>query len=212
MKTIDEVRRENLAALIKRDFSNPIGLGGQTALARHLGREPSQIGQWVRGAPHPSTGKPKGMSDDTVRMIEDKCGLQRGWLDTDHSNGDGSDVPSRQGNSASASHDVALQVIESASSALGVQIPQEKQALLEMLASAMYDMGGEEQLTALAPMLLQLAAPPPDAPRDADERMVLTGFRDGTEPARRLFLLQARHSHTRNGGQSPSSVVHSKLP
>ncbi len=79
MKSIDDIRRENLQAL-ERQF------GSLKNLADALERSESQVSQWKNGAINSATGKPRGMRTETARFIEEKSGVRPGWLDTDHSN------------------------------------------------------------------------------------------------------------------------------
>lgn len=76
MKTIDEIHRERLA-LLKAEF------GGVGKLAEQLGKNPSQISQWLNASAHSETGKGRGISDDMCRFVEEKCGKPRGWMDAD---------------------------------------------------------------------------------------------------------------------------------
>jgi SOS-response transcriptional repressor LexA len=76
MKMIDDIRRENMAALAKE-------VGGVAALAEKLGRTEAQISQWIHGSLLPS-GKRRGMRSETARFIEQRTGKPLGWLDTDH--------------------------------------------------------------------------------------------------------------------------------
>ena len=45
-------------------------------------RSDSTLSQIRTQAPHSKTGKPRVMGDDMARKIEDKLGLERGWMDT----------------------------------------------------------------------------------------------------------------------------------
>ena len=74
---IDDIRRENMAALAKE-------VGGVAALAEKLERTEAQISQWIHGSLLPS-GKRRGMRSETARFIEQRTGKPPGWLDTDHS-------------------------------------------------------------------------------------------------------------------------------
>jgi phage repressor protein C with HTH and peptisase S24 domain len=77
MKTIDEIRKDNLSALAKE-------LGGIGVLADKIERSPSQVSQWVSGSKHSVSGKPRRLSSDSARYIEQRCAKQNGWLDVDH--------------------------------------------------------------------------------------------------------------------------------
>ncbi|PJK00816.1 hypothetical protein CO641_02270 [Lysobacteraceae bacterium NML91-0213] len=78
MHDIDEIRRANLAILV-REF------GSVAAVARLADRTPSQVSQWLNGSKNSATGKPRGMLKDTARYIERVTGKPEGWLDTFHS-------------------------------------------------------------------------------------------------------------------------------
>jgi SOS-response transcriptional repressor LexA len=79
MKSIDEIRRENLALLRSE-------LGGSLRdLAARLERDESQVSQWMQGSKNSGTGKPRGMRSDTARYIEQRANKPAGWLDRDHS-------------------------------------------------------------------------------------------------------------------------------
>ncbi len=78
MKSIDDIRRENLQALERR-------FGSLKALSDALERSESQVSQWKNGAANSGTGKPRGMRTDTARYIEEKTLVAAGWLDQDHS-------------------------------------------------------------------------------------------------------------------------------
>ncbi len=77
MKLIDDLRRENIAALQKE-------LGSAKALAELLERDESQLSQWKVGSKNSGTGKPRGMRPETARYIEERTGKQPGWLDQNH--------------------------------------------------------------------------------------------------------------------------------
>lgn len=77
MQTAEEIRRTNLAALVAE-------FGGQAALAEVAGLDPGQIHQWLKMSPNSKTGKPRVISPDSARLLEHKCGKERGWLDHDH--------------------------------------------------------------------------------------------------------------------------------
>lgn len=74
MKSIDDIRRENLALLRKE-------VGSSRGLAARLDRDESQVGQWMHGALNSGTGKPRGMRSDTARYIEKCMGKPDGWMD-----------------------------------------------------------------------------------------------------------------------------------
>lgn len=76
MKTCHEVRKEQLAALVKE-------LGSVRAVADLIGRSETQMRQWLNASKDSRTGKPRGISDDIARFIEEKSGKEVGWLDND---------------------------------------------------------------------------------------------------------------------------------
>lgn len=76
MKTIDQIRRENLALLV-RDHKT------QSQLADKLDKSSSQLSQWLNQSKNSGTGKPRKMSDEAAREIERKCNKPLGWMDQD---------------------------------------------------------------------------------------------------------------------------------
>lgn len=78
MKSIDDIRRGNLAFLAKEN-------GGTSGLAAKLEKDPSQISQWINASKDSKTGKPRGMRRQSCKEIEDKLELGEGWMDRDHS-------------------------------------------------------------------------------------------------------------------------------
>lgn len=74
---IDEIRRINLQTLADEN-------GGVVKLADLLGKDQSQVSQWIRGSINSGTGKPRGMRAATCREIERTCGKPSNWLDQDH--------------------------------------------------------------------------------------------------------------------------------
>ena len=78
MKTIDEIRLDNLLLAIGR-------AGTATALAEKSGLSAAYISQIKNRQPDSKTGKPKNMGDDAARKIETGLGEMRGWMDVDHS-------------------------------------------------------------------------------------------------------------------------------
>lgn len=77
LKTIDDIRRENLRALARE-------VGGPAALARQVGVNEAQLSQWLNGSPDSRTGKPRGMRSVSCRRIEEATGKPGGWLDVSH--------------------------------------------------------------------------------------------------------------------------------
>lgn len=78
---IDEIRRDNMAILVKE-------MGSVKALADLLAASDSQVSQWLLGSAHSKTGKPRGMRPVSARKIEKACKKTEGWLDQDHSEQD----------------------------------------------------------------------------------------------------------------------------
>jgi len=75
--TIDATRRKRLEILIER-------YGSLAALNVAIGADKTDatLSQIRTRAPHSRTGKPRSMGDDKAREIEEKLGLERGWMDT----------------------------------------------------------------------------------------------------------------------------------
>lgn len=78
MKTIEEIRRDRLALLIKE-------AGSQAALSERIDKAPAQISQWLNASINSKTGKPRVMSNAIARELEGKTGKPQGWMDADHS-------------------------------------------------------------------------------------------------------------------------------
>jgi hypothetical protein len=79
MKTIDEIRRENLLIAVQRCRT-------AAALAEKAGVAAAYLSQIKSQAPESRTGKPKSMGDDVARKIEVALGEQKGWMDVEHEN------------------------------------------------------------------------------------------------------------------------------
>lgn len=77
VKTCDELRLENLQALIKE-------AGGEDSLADRYGCTAPYIKQMARGYRDSKSGSPKGIGDAAARMLETVMGKERGWMDHDH--------------------------------------------------------------------------------------------------------------------------------
>lgn len=73
---IDEIRRKNLRALE--------AVYGGAELARRAGMSPSQFYNLRDGAKDSKTGKRRGMRKETAWKIEDAAGVERGYLDREH--------------------------------------------------------------------------------------------------------------------------------
>lgn len=77
MKTIDEIRRENLLLAIER-------LRTMAALAERAGVSSAYLSQIKNRTPESKTGKPKAMGADVARKIEKALREPEGWMDTEH--------------------------------------------------------------------------------------------------------------------------------
>lgn len=78
MKTIADIRHENLVALIKE-------LGTSEAVADASQTNPVYISQLLNRAPDSKTGKPRQIGDPLARKLEAGCGKPEGWMDNVHS-------------------------------------------------------------------------------------------------------------------------------
>src|SRR3546814_19880301 len=86
IKTIDDIRRENLIAL--RDQH-----GTAQVLADIMEISPTQISQWINAAIDFKSGKPRNISSRSCRKWELKLALVSGWMDTDLRRSDPPDPP-----------------------------------------------------------------------------------------------------------------------
>jgi SOS-response transcriptional repressor LexA len=77
MKTIDQIRRQNLASLTDQ-------AGGVGALAKIVGKSDSQISQWLNASANSGTGKPRGMRSSSCRELERAFNKPLGWMEQDH--------------------------------------------------------------------------------------------------------------------------------
>lgn len=77
MKTIEEIRRENLSALRRM-------AGSIRQLADQTGVSENQISQWINASKESKTGKPRGMSSTACRKFEEELNLEKGWMDHEH--------------------------------------------------------------------------------------------------------------------------------
>lgn len=80
MKTVDEIRRENLAALIKE-------AGSQAELSKKTGKSASQISQWLNASAKSGSGKPRVMGNAMARQMEVVLGKPTGWMDQQNTRG-----------------------------------------------------------------------------------------------------------------------------
>lgn len=74
MQPIEETRRQNLARLVEE-------VGKQSTLAGMLDKSPAQLSQWLNRSPNSRSGRPRVISNDSAREIEQKLGKPHGWLD-----------------------------------------------------------------------------------------------------------------------------------
>ena len=86
MKTISEIRLENLDVLIKE-------FGSQDKVAERGGTSSVYLSQVKNKTPDVKTGKRRQMGDDIARKLEDGCGKERGWMDNTHSEPEPDPVP-----------------------------------------------------------------------------------------------------------------------
>lgn len=75
MQTVEEIRRQKLALLIKE-------AGSQAELSDRTGKAPAQISQWLNASINSKTGKPRVMSNAIARELEEKMGKPNGWFDS----------------------------------------------------------------------------------------------------------------------------------
>jgi hypothetical protein len=77
VQTVDETRRQRLELLIKK-FGTIAALNAEL----DMDRTDATFSQIRNQAVHSKSGKPRVMGDDLARKIEEKLGLERGWMDT----------------------------------------------------------------------------------------------------------------------------------
>lgn len=77
MKTIEDVRRDNLRRL-RDEF------GSVQELADRIGKSSSQVSQWLNASAHSTSGKPRTISSGSCREIEKSVGRSEGWMDVEH--------------------------------------------------------------------------------------------------------------------------------
>lgn len=78
MNTIDEIRLENLRALVKEK-------GSQKKVSDDTGTSQVYLSQLLNAAKDAKTGKARQIGDDMARKLEAGCGKERGWMDNVHS-------------------------------------------------------------------------------------------------------------------------------
>ncbi|WP_209634538.1 helix-turn-helix domain-containing protein [Cronobacter sakazakii] len=71
MKSIYDIRRENLSDILRRDFD-----GKQSRLAERLGIQPNLVSRWENGV--------KNIGSNSARRIEEAARRDSHWLDVDH--------------------------------------------------------------------------------------------------------------------------------
>lgn len=76
MKTIEEIRIERFR-MLKDEYKTV------AALASVLGKSDSQVSQWLNSSPNSESGRPRSVSSDICRQIEEACDKPRGWMDND---------------------------------------------------------------------------------------------------------------------------------
>jgi hypothetical protein len=77
MKTCEEIRHENLLALIAE-------AGGPVQLSERYGCSEAYIKQLKNQYKDSKSGTPKGIGTETARRLEDCMEKERGWLDHQH--------------------------------------------------------------------------------------------------------------------------------
>lgn len=87
MRTIDEIRRDNLETLIAEQ-------GGVGLLANRIGhKNNTQISQWRNASVDQKTGKPRVVSNESARLLELTCNRPLGWMDNQHDDPNTSAAP-----------------------------------------------------------------------------------------------------------------------
>lgn len=76
MKTVAEIRRENLEILA-------LEFGTVDAVAEKAATSPVYLSQIKNRAVDSKTGRPREMGTKVARKLEKGCGKQPGWMDTD---------------------------------------------------------------------------------------------------------------------------------
>lgn len=94
MKTSAEIRLDNLREVIRQ-------AGSLQAVADKLDKSHAQISQLNTQAKHSTTGKPRTIGDDIARLIEERFGLEIGWMDNIHPTG----APSPMATDPKAAHE-----------------------------------------------------------------------------------------------------------
>jgi len=74
MKTVEEIRRLRLAALVSE-------VGTVVRVANTIKRGSAQVSQWLNASPDSRTGKPRTISNASARLIERAFDKPVGWLD-----------------------------------------------------------------------------------------------------------------------------------
>lgn len=77
MKTIDQIRLDNLELLISE-------LGSADAVAEMANTSPVYLSQIRNRTPDSKTKKPREMGGPLARKLEECCGKEIGWMDNHH--------------------------------------------------------------------------------------------------------------------------------
>lgn len=78
MKTVEEVRRERLQ-LLREEFGSLSALNAKLELSAR----DSTLSQYLNQSKGTKTGTPKVMGSPMARRLEQACGKEVGWMDTD---------------------------------------------------------------------------------------------------------------------------------
>lgn len=74
MNTVKDIRRENLRYIVNTRYNGVVN-----RLAKDVGMHQAQVARvFVNGSTR------RDMSDKMARALEEKIGLERGWLDQEH--------------------------------------------------------------------------------------------------------------------------------
>lgn len=77
MKTVEEIRRDNLRLLVQE-------FGSVAECAKRLDKSSPQVSQWLNASVDAKSGKPRNMSKEIAREVESKLGRPYLWMDTLH--------------------------------------------------------------------------------------------------------------------------------
>lgn len=104
MKTVEEVRRQRLQ-MLRDEYGTLAALNEKL----ELGKRDSTLSQYLNQSTGTKTSKPKVMGSPMARRLEQVCGKEVGWMDTD---------PDLE-EAAAAYRSFALQILAKANPALG---------------------------------------------------------------------------------------------